>query len=63
MSHRLGANGAGKSTLLKMVSGLENPSAGEAYINGFNIVEERRAAQRSMGLCPQFDTLVTYQSK
>ena len=55
---RLGANGAGKTTLLKMVSGLEDPSNGCAYINGHNIVDDRRSAQRSMGLCPQFDTLV-----
>lgn len=54
----LGANGAGKTTLLKIVSGLELPTTGQAYINGYNVVKHRTNAQRSMGLCPQFDTLV-----
>lgn len=54
----LGANGAGKTTMLKIVSGLDEPTSGRAYVNGFNIVEDKQAAQRSMGLCPQFDTLV-----
>lgn len=41
-----------------MVSGLEAPSAGEAYINGYDISLNTMKAQRSMGLCPQFDTLI-----
>ena len=54
----LGANGAGKTTLLKIVSGLEQPSSGFALINGFDVVQNTSQAQRSMGLCPQFDTLI-----
>jgi ABC-type multidrug transport system ATPase subunit len=54
----LGANGAGKTTLLKIVSGLEDPTKGDVCINGFDIKRYRSLAQRSMGLCPQFDTLV-----
>lgn len=54
----LGANGAGKTTLLKMVSGLEEPSSGIAMINGYDVVTHTTQAQRSMGLCPQFDTLL-----
>lgn len=54
----LGANGAGKTTLLKMVSGQELPSSGFALINGYDVVTHTSQAQRSMGLCPQFDTLL-----
>jgi ATP-binding cassette, subfamily A (ABC1), member 3 len=48
--NRLGANGAGKTTLLRMVSGLELPTGGMALINGFDVVNSRSLAQRSMGL-------------
>jgi len=41
-----------------MISGLEAPTSGVALINRYNIVSDRSSAQRSMGLCPQFDTLV-----
>ena len=41
-----------------MVSGLETPTSGCGLINGYDIVSDRSSAQRSMGLCPQFDTLV-----
>jgi ABC-type multidrug transport system ATPase subunit/TM2 domain-containing membrane protein YozV len=41
-----------------MVSGQEKPTSGCALINGFDVVTDTSRAQRSMGLCPQFDTLV-----
>jgi ATP-binding cassette subfamily A (ABC1) protein 3 len=41
-----------------MVSGLESPTAGLGLINGFDVVAQTSMAQRSMGLCPQFDTLI-----
>jgi len=58
----LGANGAGKTTTLKLVSGLEEATSGTALVHGYNIVKYRAAAQRSMGLCPQFDTLIERMS-
>ncbi len=35
----LGPNGAGKSTLIKILCTLLLPDGGEAYLNGFNVVE------------------------
>ena len=37
---------------------MEEPTSGFALINGFDVVKNTSAAQRSMGLCPQFDTLI-----
>lgn len=36
----------------------EKPSSGFALVNGHDVVTDTVQAQRSMGLCPQFDTLV-----
>jgi ABC-2 type transport system ATP-binding protein len=49
----LGPNGAGKSTLIGVVSSLVNKSAGEVRVFGTDIVAERDAAMRLIGLVPQ----------
>ena len=56
----LGANGAGKTTTLKIIAGLEEPTSGYACVDGYNSVTNRTRAQRSMGVCPQFDTLIEH---
>jgi ABC-type multidrug transport system ATPase subunit len=49
----VGPNGAGKSTTVKVLAGLIRPNSGTAHVNGFDIVEQRIAAQRSMAYLPQ----------
>lgn len=49
----LGPNGAGKSTTLGMLAGLITPSAGTAFIAGYDILRERDRAKRHLGLVPQ----------
>ena len=49
----LGQNGAGKSTTMRMVSGVLEPDAGDALINGHSIVSNRRAAQSQIGYLPE----------
>ncbi|MEP1144834.1 MAG: ABC transporter ATP-binding protein [Henriciella sp.] len=49
----LGQNGAGKSTTMRMVSGVLEPDAGDALINGHSIVSDRRAAQSQIGYLPE----------
>jgi ABC-2 type transport system ATP-binding protein len=49
----LGPNGAGKSTVISMLTGLFPPSSGTARVDGHNVMEEKRAVQRVIGVVPQ----------
>jgi len=49
----LGPNGAGKSTTISMLSGLLEPSGGDAAIMGHSIRREPQAAKASLGVVPQ----------
>lgn len=49
----VGPNGAGKSTTVKILAGLIRPDEGSARINGFDMVKERIAAQRTLAYLPQ----------
>ena len=46
----LGPNGAGKTTLLRMLATLIVPAAGSARIDGHDIVRDRFAVRRSIGV-------------
>ena len=46
----LGANGAGKTTVLKMLSGLLNPTSGEARVLGFVPWERSNELKRQFSL-------------
>jgi ABC-2 type transport system ATP-binding protein len=58
----LGPNGAGKSTTIKILCTLANPTAGDARVAGFDVVRERAAVRRNIGLVFQDPTLDTYLS-
>lgn len=49
----LGPNGAGKSTLIGVVSSLVNASSGSVSVFGIDLIAERSAAMRQIGLVPQ----------
>lgn len=49
----LGPNGAGKSTTIAMISGLIEPTRGEAFIDGHSIQREPLQAKRLLGVVPQ----------
>ena len=58
----LGPNGAGKSTTIKILCTLALPSAGHASVAGFDVVRERAAVRRNIGLVFQDTTLDQYLS-
>ncbi len=49
----LGPNGAGKSTTISMLSGLLEPTGGEAHIMGHSVTRDPEAAKASLGVVPQ----------
>ncbi len=48
----LGPNGAGKTTIISMLTGLYPPVTGNAWINGYDIVNNLPQVQRRIGVCP-----------
>jgi ATP-binding cassette subfamily A (ABC1) protein 3 len=53
-------NAAGKSTTFKILTGDIDSTDGTAFLNGYDINEDRFNAQRSIGFCPQYDYLPEY---
>lgn len=49
----VGSDGAGKSTLLRLIATMIKPSQGEIYINGLNIIADRRKIKKIIGYMPQ----------
>jgi ABC-2 type transport system ATP-binding protein len=49
----LGPNGAGKTTTISMISGLTEPTRGDAFIGGFSIIHQPLQAKRLLGVIPQ----------
>lgn len=49
----LGPNGSGKSTCIRMLCGLLDPTAGNAKVNGFDILKEPEQVKQSIGYMSQ----------
>ena len=49
----LGENGAGKTTAVKVLTGLTPPSAGEAFVAGYNVVREAHLVKSRIGVSCQ----------
>ncbi|MBL8115159.1 MAG: ABC transporter ATP-binding protein [Acidobacteria bacterium] len=48
----VGPNGAGKTTTMRILATLEEPTRGNAYVDGVSIVEEPEHARRVIGYVP-----------
>src|SRR5688572_19910784 len=53
----LGPNGAGKSTTMKILTGYVQPTGGEAYICGIDVVKDPLAAKKKIGYLPESNAL------
>jgi len=51
----VGPNGAGKTTTLRILATLDDPSGGDAYINGFSVTQYPEEVRKTIGFMP--DTL------
>lgn len=49
----LGPNGAGKSTTIHCITGIAQPTAGEIFIDGVDVVKDYKQARTKVGLSPQ----------
>ena len=54
----IGPNGAGKTTSMRILSTLDTPTSGDAWIDGFSVVDDSDRVRRRLGFMP--DNFGTY---
>ena len=58
----LGPNGAGKSTTMNIITGCLSATSGQVTIDGHDIFEEPKEAQRAIGYLPEIPPLYTNET-
>ncbi len=53
----LGPNGAGKSTMMKILTTYYQADEGEAHVNSFDVVTDKKNVQKSIGYLPEHNPL------
>ncbi len=49
----LGPNGAGKSTTIHCITGIAQPTSGQIFVDGVDVVKDYKLARTKVGLSPQ----------
>jgi ABC-2 type transport system ATP-binding protein len=50
----IGPNGAGKTTSMRILATLDVPTAGDAFVDGFSVVEDPDRVRRRLGFMPDY---------
>jgi len=50
----IGPNGAGKTTSMRILATLDEPTAGDAFVDGFSVVEDPDRVRRRLGFMPDY---------
>jgi len=53
----LGPNGAGKTTTINILTGLLSPTSGQAFINGYEVVKEKKNIKEIIGVVFEYQNL------
>ncbi|MEA1787313.1 gliding motility-associated ABC transporter ATP-binding subunit GldA [Arenibacter sp. GZD96] len=53
----LGPNGAGKSTMMKILTTYHKADKGEATVNGYDVLTQKKEVQKSIGYLPEHNPL------
>jgi ABC-2 type transport system ATP-binding protein len=56
----IGPNGAGKTTSMRILATLDQPTAGDAFVDGFSVVDDPDRVRRRLGFMP--DSFGTYSN-
>ncbi len=56
----IGPNGAGKTTSMRILATLDEPTSGDAFVDGFSVIEDPDRVRRRLGFMP--DYFGTYQN-
>ena len=56
----IGPNGAGKTTSMRILATLDEPTSGDAFVDGFSVVDDPDHVRRRLGFMP--DYFGTYQN-
>lgn len=50
----IGPNGAGKTTSMRILATLDEPTSGDAFVDGFSVVDDPDRVRRRLGFMPDY---------